>query len=92
MESTHDIGDDDEEKKKQARPDALSSVFTMIQEYYLNAGQPEWIRLADVRPQIVRRGFKDAEIEKTLEEYQDLSVWLLSQDRERIKFQDYTLV
>ncbi len=84
LEASKYIGEEDDQRRQNNEP--ISAIYRIITDFFLNNNKPEVVRVVDVRPMIIRKGFKDSDITSCLDEYEDLAVWTLAQDRASIRF------
>jgi len=67
------------------REDPVSAIFNLI-ENRAKATKSKVVRMAEVRQQILVKGYNSEDIENTIDQYMDLSVWTASKDRQKITF------
>ena len=79
-------GDEDRDQMK-ARGDAISQVYSIIREHCDRSKLPA-VSIAEILPKVLSRGLTQANLDACLEEYEQLDVWQLVNNREVLRFVD----
>ncbi len=45
------------------------------------------MRIADILPRVLARGYRQNDIDACLDEYQELNVWSVSESRDEVRFE-----
>jgi DNA replication licensing factor MCM7 len=64
-------------------PNTSDKIFALVREL---AGDNKTVRIADVMDRCTTKGYKPDEVDKCIEDYEELNVWLVNQTRTRITF------
>jgi DNA replication licensing factor MCM7 len=78
---------DDERDQMKARGDAISQVYAIIREHCDRSKLPA-VKIADIVPKVISRGLTQANLDACLDEYEQLDVWQLVNNREMLRFVD----
>jgi DNA replication licensing factor MCM7 len=82
----NDDDDDDANKGQGTREtEKTARVFNIIKDF-ANNHNVRTVKIADVRQQIITRGYSDELLGFVLDQYEDLGVWTLSTNRQIVRF------
>ena len=54
---------------------------------FLSGRQPAIVRIPDVLARVLARGYRQADIDACLTEYEELNVWHVSDSRDEVRFE-----
>ncbi|XP_017774890.1 PREDICTED: DNA replication licensing factor Mcm7 [Nicrophorus vespilloides] len=83
MEMSKDSLNQNVETKGYRPPNVHDKIFGIIREM---AGESKTVKLSDIVPKCVGKGYKPHQIDDCIEEYEELNVWQINQTRTKVTF------
>eukprot|EP00049_Salpingoeca_infusionum_P009802 m.166800 g.166800 ORF g.166800 m.166800 type:complete len:734 (+) comp14448_c0_seq1:1330-3531(+) len=71
------------EKKQRTNP--IAAIYKIVKDMRTRSGLDE-LRMGDIESAVIAKGFNNAQLTACLTEYEDLNVWMISEDKSRVQF------